>query len=78
MGAKKRKLVEPIPSIWERIEIWNYQRIMRRKADACYEIAISIVNKLDTPNGRAQEHLNAAKDSLYRAAYIFKQEASRP
>ena len=61
-----------IKSYNRRIESYK----LMRKYQRCHDIAFKIVT-LGQNNGKAQKALNMAKDSLYEAAYIFKEKANK-
>lgn len=54
---------------------WFHKKLLHWFGADCYEIAERIMY-LGQDNGIAQEHLDAAKDSLYRAERAFHKMAN--
>lgn len=53
---------------------WIQRWLFRRKADDCFRIAMRIC-LIGFDNGDAQKHLSRAKDELYTASRIFRENS---
>lgn len=51
---------------------WFVKKELTRRQDKCYKAATYIAASLKYDNGKAQKYIDAAKDSLYQAAIIFR------